>query len=280
MSSVSIVRAMLRHILSVFLLALSVASASAQVDLRTQDARNAPNNWNVSIGARVGAQPLFQGSRDFGLLLRPSFSMGRGLGSRWLSLEDDNISIGLINGDRWRAGATGQIVWQRRESQSRAALAGLGNTRLGAEIGGFVEIYPTDWLRARADVRQGFSAHSSVMADLKLDAFARIGERWTVAAGPRVKLAGNDYMDTFFGVNALQSARSGLPQFNPRGGVLSYGVAAQVSYDWTSRVQTTAFAQYERLSGDAGRAPLVTQRGRRDQLSVGLATRWTIDTGF
>lgn len=270
---------MLRPVVALFALILSAFAAQAQFDMRSADARRAPDTWNITIGARVAAQPAFMGSRDMAFALRPSFSMGRGLGSRWLSMEDDNISIGLLNGDRWRVGVTGALVWPREE-KSRGALTGLGNTRFGGEAGAFAEFYPTDWLRARIDLRHGFVAHRSLMADLKLDAFTRLGNGWTLAAGPRIHFAGNDYLDTYFGVDAVQSARSGLPQFNPGGGVLSYGLAAQVSYDWSSRVQTTAYAQYNRLTGDAARAPLVGQRGQRDQFTFGLATRWTIDTGF
>jgi outer membrane protein len=256
-----------------------VGAASAQIDMRTDAERAAPQSWNVWIGARIGVQPKFLGSKDQGLAISPRFSIGRGLGSRWLSMEDDSISIGLVEGDFWRAGVAGQIVWQRRESQDRKALGGLGNTRFGGEIGAFAEIYPTNWLRARAELRHGFVAHQALMADLKLDAFTRLGNGWTLAVGPRVTLAGGDHVDTYFGVNAQQAAASGLPQHRAKGGVLSYGAAAQASYKWSERFETVGFVQYSRLAGDAERSPLVRQRGSRDQLTVGVAARWAISIG-
>jgi MipA family protein len=271
--------AMFRVVIVALSLLLSSLAAQAQIDRRSPEQRAAPDTWNITVGARVAAQPRFIGSKDMEFAIRPQFSMGRGLGSRWLTLEDDNISIGLINGDRWRLGVTGRLVWSREEKSSRVALAGLGNTRFGGEAGAFAEFYPTEWLRARVDLRQGFVAHRSLMADLKLDAFTRLGNGWTIAAGPRVSFAGGDYMDRFFGVNAAQAALSGLPQYNPRSGLLSYGVAAQVGYKWNARVETVAFVQYSRLAAEAARAPLVVQRGSRDQVTVGVSTRWTIDTG-
>jgi outer membrane scaffolding protein for murein synthesis (MipA/OmpV family) len=258
---------------------MSVAPAAAQVDQRSEAERAAPQTWNVTIGARLGAQPEFLGSKDSRFFVRPQFSMGRGLGNRWFSAEDDNISIGLVNGDIWRAGLTGVLAWERREKDS-GALRGLGNTKFGGEAGVFAELYVTPWLRARADLRHGFVAHSALMADLKLDAFTSLGNGWSLALGPRMTLAGDDYMDTYFGVDALQAQRSGLRQHNPAGGVLSYGVAAQVGYRWTPRITTTASIQYNRLAGDAANAPLVRDRGSRDQLTVGVATRWSIDTGY
>jgi outer membrane protein len=253
--------------------------ASAQIDMRTEAERAAPQGWTVTIGARVGSQPRFFGSKEQSFAIRPRFSIGRGLGSRWLSMEDDSISIGLVEGDYWRAGIAGQFVWARRESDDRRALGGLGNTRFGGEIGAFAEIYPTAWLRARAELRQGFVAHQGLMADLKLDAFTRLGQGWTIAVGPRVTLAGADYVDTYFGIDAQQAANSGLPQFRARGGVVSYGAAAQVSYKWSERFETVGFLQYSRLAGDAERSPLVRQRGSRDQLTVGVAARWALSVG-
>ncbi len=261
-------------------LVLGVTSpASAQIDMRSDAQRAAPQGWTVTVGTRAGVQPRFFGSGDPSFSIRPSFSIGRGLGSRWLSMEDDSISIGLIEGDFWRAGIAGQFVWARRESDDRRALQGLGNTRFGGEIGVFAEIYPTDWLRARAELRQGFVAHQGLMMDLKLDAFTRLGQGWTIAVGPRVTLAGTDYVGTYFGIDAQQAASSGLPQFRARGGVVSYGAAAQLSYQWSERFETIGFLQYSRLAGDAERSPLVRQRGSRDQLTVGVAARWAISVG-
>ncbi len=184
-----------------------------------------------------------------------------------------------MEGDAWRAGATGKLLWGRRERDD-AALRGLGDVRFGGEAGAFVEVYPLSWLRARAELRRGFLAHDAPMGDVKLDAFARIGERWIVAAGPRLSLAGGDHQRTYFGVDARQSAASGLPVFRPEGGVLSFGVAAQVTYQWTARLETTAYASANRLTGDAARSPLVTQRGSRDQFGAGVSTAGPSTRGF
>jgi outer membrane protein len=253
--------------------------AHAQViDQRTDEERAAGQNWNVTLGARLQAQPEYVGARDQRFAIRPVFSLSRGLGSRWYGAEDDNISLGFFNGDNWRAGVTGVLVWNRDEKDNRD-LRGLGNTKFGGEAGVFAEIYPLSWLRARADVRHGIVAHQALVADFKLDAFGRSGA-WSFGAGPRLTLAGDDYMDTYFGVTALQSARSGLRTYNPSGGIVSYGVGAQVGYAWTTRMQTTAFLRYDRLAGDVAKAPLVAERGSRDQLTVGVSTRWSFDTGY
>jgi MipA family protein len=269
---------LLRTACVLFLLSMSVVPVSAQVDMRTSDAKEAPNTWNLRLGARVGATPTFLGSKSYRASVAPIFSIGRGLGSRWLYVVDDNISIGVVDGDFWRAGLTGKILRERKES-SDSDLRGLGNVRFGGEVGGFAEIYPMSWLRARAEIRHGISAHDALMGDLKLDAFTRLYDRWTLSAGPRVSFAQRDFTQTYLGVTYEQSLRSGLPQYKASDGLLSYGASAQVSYQWTPRIETTAYVQASRLAGDAAKSPLVTQRGTRDQLSVGVSTRWTLDIG-
>jgi MipA family protein len=261
------------------LAACHASPALAQIDLRTAEQKAAPQTWNVTVGARIGAAPAFPGAADMRFSAAPVFSIGRGLGSRWLSAADDGIGIGLVEGDYWRAGVSGKFLWRRRASD-HAELRGLKDVGFGGELGAFAEVYPLSWLRARAEVRHGLFAHHAVTADLKLDAFARLDERWIVSAGPRLTIAGQDYTQTYFGVNPGQSLLSGLPQFKAGGGVHAVGAAGQVSYQWTARLQTSAYVQYNRLVGSAVRSPIVTGRGSRDQLSVGLATRWTIDTGL
>jgi outer membrane protein len=260
--------------------ALSTLPAIAQqIDLRSTEAKAAPRTWNVSLGVGVGVAPAFLGAKRGEASFRPIISIGRGLGGRWLSVADDNIGIGLIEGDNWRAGVAGKLLWERR-ALDHSELLGLGNVRFGGEIGGFAEFYPLPWLRARGELRHGVSAHEALMGDLKLDAFTRLDERWIVSAGPRVSFAGRDFTQTYLGVTPQQSLQSGLPVFKAGHGLLSYGAAAQVTYKWTSRLESSVFLQASRLAGDAAESPLVKQRGSPNQFSVGSSLRWTFDTGY
>ena len=70
---------------------------------------------------------------------------------------------------------------------------------------------------------------------------------------------------------------SGLPVFEARGGLRSYGAGAQARYAWTPQWGTHLFVEYERLAGDAGNSPLVTQRGSRNQTQVGLGVTYSFN---
>ena len=107
-----------------------------------------------------------------------------------------------------RAGAAGKIIFER---DSDDELAGLDPVRFGAEIGGFAEIYPTDWLRVRGEVLQGIRSHDGVVADIAVDAFQDVTPTVRVSGGPRISFASADYFEAYYGVNATEAV-----EFRPR----------------------------------------------------------------
>ncbi|MDR3004181.1 MAG: hypothetical protein LBV14_08100, partial [Acidovorax sp.] len=81
----------------------------------------------------------------------PLISVGKqGPGPRFSS-RNDNPSFAFIDNDGIRAGIVGKFV-PSRDSSDGHELKGLKKVKWGAEAGGFVEAYPTDWLRARVEV--------------------------------------------------------------------------------------------------------------------------------
>src|SRR5262249_54055225 len=104
------------------------------------------------------------------------------------SSRNDNILLGLIDHGSFRAGLAGKIVMPR-DADDSDDLAGLDPVRLGVEVGAFAEIYPTDWLRVRGEVRRGFRAHEGVVGDVSADAFYDVTPEVRVSGGPRLSFA-------------------------------------------------------------------------------------------
>ena len=157
-------------------------------------------------------------------------------------------------GTAWRVGFSGNLLWERKAS-TNPALIGVPDIKFGAEAGAFAEFYPASWLRARVDLRRGIVAHDGLVAEMKLDAFARINDTWKLGIGPRMVVASADYVRTYFGSIPGTVGTGGLLQrFNT--GIVSYGAIAQATYNWTERFQTTVYAEYKHLVGDAAKAPI------------------------
>ncbi|MEG8030029.1 MipA/OmpV family protein [Sphingomonas aerolata] len=136
------------------------------------------------------------------------------------------------------------------------------------ELGGFVEKRAGPW-RGRIEVRRGFGGHDGVVADGSVAYQARRG-RTIINVGPRTTLASREYIETYFGIDALQSQRSGLRPDSASGGILSYGVGGTVIRPLNRRSAVTLFTGLDRLGHNAGDSPLVRERGRRTQFTLGL----------
>ena len=104
--------------------------------------------------------------------------------------------------------------------------------------------------RSRLETRRGFGGHEGIVGDLSLTYQARAG-RTILNVGPRAAAASKDFTRTFFGVDAAQSIASGLVSYQPKGGLVSYGVGGSLIHALDRHSAITAFTSLERLGGVA-----------------------------
>jgi outer membrane protein len=233
-------------------------------------------DWTITVGVGGQMLPAYVGSDHYTFLPFPIFNVRRA-GSPWrFSTMRDGWGFAIVDVGRFRFGPVGKIVLPRDQSDY-AALRGLGNVDLAVEIGAFAEFWAFPWLRTRAEVRQGFGGHEGIVSDISADVVVPATERLTLSAGPRVTLATADAVRPYFGVNAVQSINSGLPVYNPGGGVSSYGLGAQAHQQWTPQWATKVFVEYDRLVGDVAKSPVLFRDGSRDQVRVGIGASYSFD---
>lgn len=91
-----------------------------------------------------------------------------------------------------------------------------------------------------------------------------------LSLGPRATYASEAFTQTYFGIDADQSSRSGLARYEPEGGLLSYGVGGTLIRPLGRSSAITVFTSFERLGDEAANSPLVRDRGRREQVSLGI----------
>jgi MipA family protein len=98
-----------------------------------------------------------------------------------------------------------------------------------------------------------------------------------VSGGPRLSFASADYFESYYGVNAAESANSGLSEYRPDGGIKSVGIGG--AYDWkaTDRITTSVFSEYSRLLGSAADSSLVKERGSPNQFTFGVSAAYRFD---
>ncbi|MBB6012959.1 outer membrane scaffolding protein for murein synthesis (MipA/OmpV family) [Aquamicrobium lusatiense] len=232
-------------------------------------------DWYLTLGATVLVAPDFEGSKKYMLGATPIISLGKAGNPVRFSSRNDNISLALTDQGDFRAGVTGKFLWKRDNDED--AIRGLDPMRWGGEVGGFFEFYPLDWVRIRAEVRQGIRAHKGVVGDIAVDAFHDVTPEIRISGGPRASFASSKYFDAYYGVTADESFRSGLSEYNPGGGVRSLGVGGAVTWKVSDPVTTSVFGEYSRLMGPAADSSIVRERGSRNQFTMGVSATYRFD---
>ena len=231
--------------------------------------------WSVTIGLAPVLSPAWQGSRDMALSIFPDLRVN--YGDVIFASIPEGLGWNAVNTNGWKAGPLAKVRFGRDEERGGSpflitggsdGLRGMGNVAAAAELGGFVEKRIGPW-RGRLEIRRGFGGHEAVIADGAISYQMRSG-RTIINVGPRATVVSKPYMDSYFGIDAIQSQRSGLDVYSPKGGLLSYGVGGSALRPLNRQSAITLFTSLDRLGSEAGHSPLVRERGRRVQFTLGI----------
>jgi outer membrane protein len=253
------------------LLALSAAPVLAQ---EPPPPTNAPlsigdNDLIVELGGGGVVGPAYEGADDY--LLSP-----------WPIVRLHYLRLPVIGafGGRPETGLSVGPSFRfvpERDDDDYSDLEGLGDVDAAFELGATAG-YRYDMWRGFVTVRRGFGGHDGIVGELGVDAIVEPSPRLSVSAGPRLHFADSEYLDTYLGVTAGQSADSGLAEFDPDGGLKGVGVEAEARYALTRRWSLVGSAGYERLVGDAADSP-IAGAGSENQFTaaLGLTFRFGLD---
>jgi len=233
-------------------------------------------DWYLKVGGAILHAPRFEGAARNRFAFQPMISLGKHGNAARFTSRNDNISLGILDNGVFRAGLAGKFIWGR-DSSTHRDIAGLSTVRFGGELGGFVDVYPTDFVRLRGEMRRGIRSHDGVVVDLAADAFLDFSDTIRFSGGPRVSWASSGYYNAYYGVDAAESAASGLSQYNPGSGFKSVGVGGAITWQATEALEISVFAEYERLMGPAANSSLVRERGSRNQLTIGTSAVYRFD---
>jgi outer membrane protein len=236
-------------------------------------------NWIVTVGGRVSASPPYEGAPHDDLRPSASFNVRRADKPYRFVPPDNGNSISLVATKYIDAGPVVRFRYSRGD---QGRLAGLRPIDFAVEPGGFIDLWPTDWLRARVEVRRGVLGHAGVVGDAGID-FIHTGRKWDFSIGPRVGYGDRRYIDTYFGVTQQEANRSPFLNrpYEPAGGVRYGGFESAFSYHVTNRLRTIVDFGYHRLAKVAADSPVVAIAGSRDQYlaSVGVTYSFGIQIG-
>jgi MipA family protein len=255
------------------------AAALAVLALTAGATASEAKDWTVSVGARAKTAPPYEGSDNY--VVRPAFSFSVRSADRpyRFTPPDAGISFSLIDNDRFELGP---MVRFRSKRKNTGVLTGLDKVKWAAEPGGFVDVWPASWLRLHGEARHGFGGHSGLVGDVGVDLVHR-GTKWDLSVGGRTGWGDGEYLREYFGVSAVEAARSPLigAAYDPGGGGRRYtGAVVSGAYHFSKRVRINGDLGYRRLADRAGNSPIVSISGSRDQYSGSIGATYSFDIGL
>ncbi|MGL4443069.1 MAG: MipA/OmpV family protein [Alsobacter sp.] len=258
----------------------TVEQADAAREAASWRFRQAPG-WLMTVKAHVVGSPRFTGSDEYSVIAYPTISIRRNDGPEKFGAPDDGISFVVFGDAHWAVGVVGRYQGGRYYDQDRR-LYGIRDAKWSVEPGLFGEFWAlTDTVRMRGEMRYGINGYNGLIGSVALDYVHRMGPRLVLNAGPRMTVAGSEYMDAYFGVTAQDAAwNASVTPYSPGAGVKSIGVAAAATYRWNDQWSTTVRGQYDRLVGPAGDSPIVRNIGSRDQFTFGASASYTFPLGY
>lgn len=224
----------------------------------------AEDGWRYSLGVGAFDTPKYQGASATRFQPAPLVSVGYGrffLGS----VADASVPLGigayLYRDDHFRIGValSYDLVKPRKESDDDH-LRGLSDIDSTAHATLFAS-YNLDWLSVVGAVSQDVAGkHEGATASLDLLGRYSPIQRLVLTAGPGVTWGSSQYNQTFFGVNAEDSAQSGLPGYTPGAGIAAVRVTAGASYALDKHWNIGARVVASRLPGAVGNSPIVEKK--------------------
>lgn len=225
-----------------------------------------PQGTTLTLGGGVGVAPRYSGSDEnrvsTALVLDYSMRNGffvsstRGLGYG-NSLGDFDYSAALS----YRTGRKDHNVDSDTMSDGSDHLRGMGNVK-GSALGVVGLGYKlTNWLSAQLQAEVPFSQRDNGAA-LHFGIVSPLyhSPKNSVTLGLTSSWGTNDYMQTYYGVSAAQSAASGFTQYNAGSGIYAWSLNLDWTHNFTESWSVVADAGYTQLAGDARNSPIVQRK--------------------
>lgn len=277
-------------------LALALAAVSSSASAQTPATNPMPDgSRDMYVGLGIASTPRYEGARHSERhalpVLQVQWSNGvfiSGMSAGMHLGADPRIEYGpLVELQRRRdeSGSGGGLDDIGAERYSMVALprAALGENRLaGMESvstrllgGAFLNYYLTpDWRLTSSLLAGAGNDRHGARLDLGVQRLAmQLGSHHRVSVSAGLSLVNGAYNRAFFGVDTLDSLRSGNPVYRPGGGLKSGHLGLRWNWAFSPSWMLSSQLRVSRLAGDARNSPLV-ERPTNLTVSTAIAYRF------
>lgn len=255
--------------------ALAQEGRAAWVPLPSvEDFTRGQDGWGFGIGAGIEYESAYEGSDEFGFEIEPAGGVQWRKGDDVFYWAGEALGWRGLRADRWLLEAAVGLDEGRKESDSDdGRLNGLG------DADGEVQLVLQARRALDADWRYWLVGRVVAAGNGNLGLIGvgrRFGDRLD-GSGSEINVVvvfhDSKLANTGFGVNAQQSAASGLDQTKMSGGLRSIGVNYVYRYNINHNWQIFGEALYERFSSEVRSSP-VARSSHEAEVGVGLVYRF------
>jgi outer membrane protein len=228
---------------------------------------------DVSIGGGAGVAPDYEGSDDYEFVPIP-FARVAFANGMFFNLAGLTAKANLIPSQTWRLGP----LYNYRPSRSNvdnSRIDRLKNVSDANEIGAFGGFEINNWFVLLDFLADIGNAHDGWLASARGGYNWTVSQSWTLSFGLSTTYASDDYMNTYFGIDAANAARSGLSVYDADEGFKDVGFDLGIICRFTDHWSGRFIGRYARLIGDADDSSPVTDQGSVDQFFGGLLVVYT-----
>jgi outer membrane protein len=228
---------------------------------------------NFSLGAGAGVAPDYEGSDDYELVPLWNLRVGNLYHPKtFVQVIGPRLRSNFLPSDHWRLGLAGQFIKERDDVENDQVddLEKVDPSVMLGVVGAYDFFAdPQQDLALEVEARQDVANDNGFLATVRGIYGGRLAPNWRFDAAVGSTWASEDYMSSYFGIDAANAARSGLDQFNADEGFKDVSFGGGLTYRFLERWSVTALATYARLLGDAADSPVVDDVGNENQLFGG-----------
>jgi len=233
-------------------------------------------HWRAGIGA--GVRPDYEGSNDYEAwpvgMFRYTWPSDRfiDLGGAHGSGKAARLRANLMPGGTLMMGPVLQLRPARGDVHN-AMVHRMPRVDMATEAGGFIgAAYKPFSVEATAATDVTRAAKSGTTVELATAYNERLTDLISVGAKVSSTWASDDYMQTYFGVNPTQAAKSGFPVYSPDAGFKDVGTSVSVGFhpEGWDHWSIVSLGSYARLIGDADHSSPIVNVGSQNQWFGGM----------
>lgn len=219
---------------------------------------------DVSVGGGIGVTPDYEGSEDYTLVPVPAADIKFG-NKMFVKLLGLNLRANLLPNSMWQLGPVYNYRGERKDVKNNA-VDDMKDVDGTGELGVFGGLVYNKWFASLELLSDMGNAHDGWYSKLKGGYNWVLDESLVLSIGASATYADDDYMQTYFGVSARDSQRSGLDRYKAKAGIkdvgLNLGANLKITQNWSAR----GIASYTQLLGDASDDSPVVDEGSAGQL--------------